>query len=441
MKPIKTAYFALLTLLAMLWFLADDTLWTANGFFPLRNGMVQLTGVIGMGVMSVAMMLAIRPGRIEPWLGGLDKSYRLHKWLGITALVVSITHWLWAKGPKWAVGLGWLEKPRRGAGPPLGDIEQWFRAQRHLAEGVGEWAFYGAVVLMLLALVKWFPYRHFFKTHRLLAIAYLVLVFHGVILLDMNYWAQPVGLLVAALMLGGTFAAFTSLFRRIGAGRRALGEVAEVVHREIPHVLSVAVQLHDRWPGHVPGQFAFLTFDKAEGPHPFTISSAWRGDGRLQFHIKELGDYTKRLPTLLRRGNLVTVEGPYGCFDFNGRKPGQIWVAGGIGLTPFIARLQALEGRTDDRSIDLFYSTNVPDDDVLTRLRSLAERARVRLHVWVTQRDGFLTGARLRAAVPHWQGADVWFCGPAGFADSLRCDLVAAGMAQDDFHQELFAMR
>jgi len=36
--------------------------------------------------------------------------YRLHKWLGLTAFVVSVTHWLWAQGPKWAVGWGPSER-------------------------------------------------------------------------------------------------------------------------------------------------------------------------------------------------------------------------------------------------------------------------------------------------------------------------------------------
>lgn len=441
MKRIRVAYLLILTALAVLWFLAEDALWTSSGFMPVRNAVVQLTGVITMGVMSVAMVLAIRPAQLEPLLGGLDKIYRLHKWLGITALVTGVLHWLWAQGPKWAVGWGWLARPVRGAQPPGGAIEQFFRAQRHLAEFLGEWAFYGAAVLLLLALAKWFPYRYFFKTHRLLAAIYLVLVFHAVILLDRAYWSQPVGLLIAALMVGGTSAAFMSLFRRIGATRRVVGVVAELLYRDIPHVLSVGVQLRDRWLGHTPGQFAFVTFDAAEGPHPFTISSAWRGDGRLQFHIKGLGDYTNKLPALLRCGAPVTVEGPYGCFDFKGRKPGQIWVAGGIGLTPFIARLQALQGRTDDGPIDLFYCTRVADEDVLARLRSLTEGAGVRLHVLVTERDGLLTGARVRAVVPYWQDADVWFCGPAGLGDSLRRDLVTAGLAEDDFHQELFAMR
>ena len=84
------------------------------------------------------------------------------------------------------------------------------------------------------------------------------------------------------------------------------------------------------------GQFAFVRFDRREGAHPYTIASAPRPDGAIRFEIKALGDYTSRLPGALRVGQPVEVEGPYGCFqlDADAGAP-QVWVAGGIGVTPF----------------------------------------------------------------------------------------------------------
>lgn len=45
------------------------------------------------------------------------------------------------------------------------------------------------------------------------------------------------------------------------------------------------------------------------------------------------------------------------------------------------------------------------------------------------------------AAVPEWQTASVWFCGPPRFGQALRDDFVAHGLPPDRFHQELFEMR
>ncbi len=442
MKNIRLAYLFVFAVLVALWLAADPLLSAGYAFFALRASLVNLTGILAIGAMSVAMLLATRPVVIESLLGGLDKSYRLHKWLGVTALVLSIVHWLWAKAPKWMVGWGWLERPVRR--PPVEQTDavlRFFQSQRGLAEEIGEWAFYAVVVLIVLALVKRFPYRHFFKTHRLLAVVYLFLAFHSLVLMKFGYWGAAVGPVMAALIAGGAVAAVVSLLRKVGLGRRAVGVIDELFHHEDNRVLKVAVTLKSRWPGHEAGQFAFVTFDRDEGPHPFTISSAWQGDGRMFFLIKGIGDYTATLPATLKVGDLVGIEGPYGRFAFGGDAKRQIWVAGGIGITPFIARMQALESQPDGRSVDLFYSTSAPDEEFIRRVTLLAGRAGVRLHVRVADRDGRLTAAQIQAQVPGWDASSVWFCGPAGFGETLLRDFTASGLSADDFHQELFDMR
>jgi predicted ferric reductase len=443
MKSIKQSYWLLLVLLSALWLLAGPRPGATAQFFPLRNALVNYTGVIGIGVMSVGLLLAMRPARLEPFLGGLDKFYRLHKWLGITALLFSVTHWLWAKGPKWAVGWGWMERPQRAPRPTanLAGLEGLLRGQRGLAEGIGEWAFYIAVLLIGLALLKRFPYRYFFQTHRLLALVYLGLVFHAVVLMDFGDWSRPLGLLLGTLMGAGSIAALLSLLRKVGAGRRALGVIDTLELHSGNQVLRVGLTLRGRWAGHRAGQFAFVTFDPKEGPHPFTITSDWRGDGRLSFHIKGLGDYTRTLPQRLKPGDSVQLEGPYGQFQFESAKTRQVWIAGGIGIAPFLARLKALDGRPDGKPIDLFYSTSMPDKTFIARLQALAAQARVRLHVLVADVHGRLDAGQLTAALPQWREADFWFCGPAGFGRTLRAGLRAAGMPAKDFHQELFEMR
>ena len=442
MKKIQQAYAGLIGLLCGLWWLADPLLPNGYEFFALRSVAINLTGVVGIGVMSVGMLLALRPAPLEPMLGGLDKAYRLHKWLGITGLVVAIAHWLWAQGTKWAVGWGWLERPARRPRPEQTDpILQFFQQQRGLAETIGEWAFYAAAVLIVLALVKRFPYRWFFKTHRLLAVVYLFLVVHSVVLMPFGYWRQGTGPVLALLMALGSVGAVVSLLRKVGQNRKVVGEIDELVRFPDNRVLKVGIRFRGCWPGHQAGQFAFVNFDPAEGPHPFTISSGWAGDGRMIFLIKGLGDYTERLPELLRIGDTVTVEGPYGRFAFASGKSRQIWVAGGIGITPFIARLKALAAAPDGRTVDLFYSTAAPDEAFIARLRRDAQAAGVHLHVLASATDGRLDVPRICAAVPAWRDADLWFCGPAGFGQALREGFTALGLPPGDFHQELFEMR
>ncbi|MBN9406637.1 MAG: ferric reductase-like transmembrane domain-containing protein [Burkholderiales bacterium] len=129
MRNLKRTFWGALLVLVILWLLAEPTVFQSSTFFGLRDHMVQVSGVLAMGCMSLAMALALRPLWPQARLGGLDKMYRLHKWLGIAALVVAIVHWLWAKGPKWAVGWGWLTPPARGSRPVLDHpIQAWLMA-------------------------------------------------------------------------------------------------------------------------------------------------------------------------------------------------------------------------------------------------------------------------------------------------------------------------
>ena len=444
MKPIKTFLWAFLLLLTALWWLTDTPAMAGLGNFSgWRSVLMQYSGVLAIGVMSVAMLLAVRPVLFEPYLGGLDKMYRLHKWLGISALVVSVSHWLLSNLPKWLVGLGWMERAARGPRPPMPDdpVRQFLASGRGLAEGIGEWAFYAAAALLLLALIRRFPYKYFFKTHRLLAVAYLALVWHSVVLLKFDDWSGLLGPVMLVLMGAGSVAAVMVLSGRVASRRQTVGEVVGIRRHDALQVTELDIALQGRWAGHEAGQFAFVTLHAQEGAHPYTISSAWANDGRLTFIIKALGDYTSTLAQRLRLKDVVKVEGPYGRFNFDGEKKRQIWVGAGIGITPFIARMKTLAKSPDGRSVHLFHSTRDFAADAISLLESDAKAANIGLTVLVDARDGQLNAARIAAQVPDWRDADIWFCGPSRFGQSLKNDFVAMGLSQHQFHQELFEMR
>jgi predicted ferric reductase len=444
MKPIQFYFAALMLLLTALW-LAADTFAFQSGYFAFRAAFMQYSGIVAIGAMSVALILAARPRWLEPRLRGLDKMYRLHKWLGIAALVAAIAHWWFGQGTKWMVGWGWLTRPQRHGGHDAGDASGfagWLHGLHGTAETVGEWAFYAVTALIVLALLKRFPYHLFRKTHTWLAAGYLALVFHAVVLLKPAYWSQPVGWVLAVLLAGGTGAALWILAGRHGVNRRVQGRIETVASYPGLKVTETAIVLDRGWPGHLAGQFAFVTTNADEGPHPYTIASAWNpADRRIVFLTKALGDHTGRLAAELKAGLPVTVEGPYGCFDFRDTQPRQIWVGAGIGITPFVARLKQLAGGPAGQDIDLFHSTADFDPAAIDRLVADAAAAGVRLHVRVDRRDGRLTPQAIRAAVPDWKNASVWFCGPPGFGRTLRRDFLGHGLPAGRFHQELFQMR
>ncbi|TCL28124.1 hypothetical protein EV691_1227 [Azotobacter chroococcum] len=79
MKNIRIVCLALFGGLSLLWLLADNLLGAPYEFFALRRAMVNYTGILAVGAMSVGLFLAVRPAVLESFLGGLDKGYRLHK--------------------------------------------------------------------------------------------------------------------------------------------------------------------------------------------------------------------------------------------------------------------------------------------------------------------------------------------------------------------------
>lgn len=443
MARVPLFFWGLTALVSVLWFVSDSLWVSPFAYFPFRSVFVQFSGILAVVMMAVALVLALRLRSLERWVGGLDKVYRLHKWLGIGSLVLATLHWWWAKGTKWMVGWGWLEKPAgKGAGQQLAGLEAWFRGQRGLAETLGEWAFYAAAVLIVLALVKAFPYHLFRKTHKLLAVVFLPLAWHSFILMKFDYWAAPIGWLTQFAVVAGSIAAVLLLLGWPGKVRKVPGEVVSVTRYPELRVFEFLVRVEQGWSVHNPGQFAFITSDAAEGPHPYTIASDWNPETRcLKFVVKELGDHTRRASHRICAGMPVTLEGPYGGFDFEDDCRTQIWVGAGIGITPFIARMGRLASKPDNRTIYLFHPTADVSEEALTKLRADAEAAGVNLVIRCSRTEGRLTPEEIRDAVPDWQGASLWFCGPVGMARTLFNEFRRWGLPARRMHREFFEMR
>ncbi|MDX9707741.1 MAG: ferric reductase-like transmembrane domain-containing protein [Azospira sp.] len=394
-----------------------------------------LSGLLSIALMSLAMLLATRPAWLESPLGGMDRVYRTHKWAGILGIGFGALHWLIEMSDdliKAAIG--------REGRLPKEKFDGILEAMRHLGKDMGEWAIYLLLAMLVITLWKKFPYRAWRYVHRAMPVLYLMLAFHAVLLAPGDYWLQPVGWLLAALLGIGTWGAIRSLTGGIGGARSVQGAIVDI---ETPSadLTHVRCRLGRDWHGHRPGQFAFVTFDEREGAHPFTIASADRGDGLVSFEIKALGDYTRGLATTLRPGQPVRVEGPYGRFDIARCNPRarQIWIAGGIGITPFLAWLESLQADPARApTADLHYCTRDADGDAfVTRLQALcATLPGIALHV-----HGARQGRILRAeALDVRSNAEIWFCGPTGLAEALRNGLHALG-GRARFHQEAFEMR
>lgn len=114
-------------------------------------------------------------------------------------------------------------------------------------------------------------------------------------------------------MGAGSVVAVVSLSGRIGAGRRVMGRIDALQHYPELDVLESRITREPGGPAHAAGQFAFVTSDRREGAHPYTIASAWQAQQpQITFITKALGDHTKRLRDTLKPGMVMSVAGPCG---------------------------------------------------------------------------------------------------------------------------------
>src|SRR3546814_5342852 len=100
---------------------------------------------------------------------------------------------------------------------------------------------------------------------------------------------SPFGLTLAVLLSYGTWAAILVLLRRAGRNRQVSGRITAIHYYPGVRALETTLDVEQGWPGHRPGQFAFAVSDPAEGPHPYTIASAWsEQERRSEEHTSEL---------------------------------------------------------------------------------------------------------------------------------------------------------
>ncbi len=216
------------------------------------------------------------------------------------------------------------------------------------------------------------------------------------------------------------------------------------VRREAPGVVSIYIAGRNLQSVDAdPGQFflwRFLTRDGWYKSHPFSLSAA--PGKRLRITVKSLGDETKRLQRI-RRGTRVFAEGPYGTFTARRRtKRKVLMIAGGIGITPLRAMIDAMPAKPGD--IILLYRIAQPADAVFEEeLRELAREGRITLHVIPGTQIGddntdLLGVPALRAGVPDIRRRDCFVCGPPAMTDAVLRRLDILKVPRKQIHYERF---
>ena len=218
--------------------------------------------------------------------------------------------------------------------------------------------------------------------------------------------------------------------------------VVSGVERLNDDVLEVTLAPQSEPLDFVPGQFVFVTVH-ADGltreAHPYTLCGPADAE-TLTITVKALGDYTTRLYKRLAPGVEASLDGPYGCFDYRDGGDRQIWIAGGVGVAPFLswARNLAWDGASAP-DVDFYYCVHDRSDAVYRdEFEALSqELPTVDVALVCSVEEGHLHARDLGDVTD----TDVFLCGPYRLTQDLRRQLRQYGVPDARIHFEDFEFR
>jgi len=193
------------------------------------------------------------------------------------------------------------------------------------------------------------------------------------------------------------------------------------------------------------GQFLFVNFpgdQTLNESHPFTISSAPHEDV-LRVTIKASGDFTRYLFDHLKPGMDAVIEGAYGLFDYKTGGPKQIWIAAGIGLTPFLSFVRDMN-RDLSHDVQLFYTVRHPDEALFVDeiVAVAAKNPRLKTYIRYSATQGSLTVEEIaRHAAGNLLAHHIYMCGPLPMIQAFEKKFLEMGVPGDHIHYEEFNFR
>jgi predicted ferric reductase len=327
-----------------------------------------------------------------------------------------------------------------------------------IGPGLGTLALLGLVVLALWALAprlraaRWpgrlvrrlarASYEHWLTAHRLTGLFVIAAVAHGALVAPVFRASNVLRIVYLAI---GSIGVAAYVYRELFARYFIPTHDYTVSEVQRPNETTTDVSLE---PVHepldfVPGQFVVLSFGGVAGwqRHPFSVTST-PADRLLGVSIKAVGDYTRDLHDALRPGTPAKVVGPFGTFDYRRGGRDQIWIAGGIGITPFISWIRSLDD-SFDRRVDFYYSVRGKADALyLDEIEAAAGRhPTLHLRLVETDRDGLLTAEQ--TANEHPAGTDLWvyMCGPPAMMTALGSGFRALRIPAGRVRWEQFDIR
>lgn len=260
------------------------------------------------------------------------------------------------------------------------------------------------------------------------------------------------------ILLSAAFAAY--IYHKIivpARLRRSPYRVVEV-QPEAPKVWTVklAPPEGEELYAYHPGQFHFITFYRGRDlpieEHHWTISSSPTRKGFISSTIKESGDFTATIG-MTKPGDTASVQGPFGRFSHTlyPKEKNFVFIAGGIGITPFISMLRHMRDTKAEVDVLLLYANRAEKDIVFRdELDAIEAGDTPRLKVthilsgpepgWNGE-AGYVDREKIERYVSGGLPERAFYvCGPPAMSTKVIETLLAVGVPYGRIHTEIFSL-
>lgn len=375
-------------------------------------------------LMSFSLFLSTRPRWAEPYFGGLDKMYMTHRHTSTAAFLLMFVHIFIV--------------PINIAGFGLGNY-------------LGIVAFLSIISIVLPTLSPRIPflnkltgqtYEGWKSLHKYIGIFFILGYIHSITVKAPGTPAINWNQIFVFLGIGSYL--YTEIFGRFF--KKFVPYTVESVKHPNGTTSEVTLRAKGEPIKHAhAGQFLFVRFsgDKIlSESHPFTISSAPHEDV-LRLTIKASGDYTRHLFDHLKEGSDAIVEGAYGLFNYKSGGDKQIWLAGGIGITPFLSFLRDLKSKLN-HEVHFYYTVRHPEEAVFADEINNITKQHPNLKSKI--RFSSIHGSLSVDEIKKNAGGDVskhhvYMCGPFPMIQSFEKKFLEAGVSAGNIHFEEFNFR
>lgn len=409
-------------------------LWASFSVLPSPNTLsgtltllAKTAAFVGFAGYAWSLILGARFRVMESLFGGLDKLYIAHRIIGGTAILLILLHPIFLSLRLWIGSFGAVLSMWN----PLGAF--------YLQMGILAFV----VAMSAVVVTYWVHVNHqtFIRVHALLGWVIIPSMLH--VFLSSGAIAANEPLRRYMLLL--SFLALLVFLYHTVFGKWLIKRYKYTVQKIVTlgdNITEVYLKPSLRPISYTPGQLAFVTIiDPAVDAeaHPFALTEH-HNKRVTSIVVKNLGDWTSKMPEL-SVGSKVLLEGPHGTFSYlNVKNKKQIWIAGGIGITPFLAMARAFRKRLG-YDIDMYYCTKTKEEAVFFReFHAIANKYKsFRLMGVVEDSDGFLTADKIEEHSGKLEKRDVFICGPPIMMKSLQQQLEKKGVPVAQIHFEDFS--